>query len=68
MLTTIHGDCEAVFASVGEVFAENFRSRGEVGAAVCVYKDGKKVVDLWGGITDPQSGKPWVEDTLVSMM
>ena len=30
-------------------FEENFRSRGETSASVCVYKDGRPVVDLWGG-------------------
>lgn len=67
-LANIHGQCDAGFAAVGEVFAENFHSRGEIGAAVCVYKDGKKVVDLWGGITDLETGNPWVKDTIVCMM
>jgi CubicO group peptidase (beta-lactamase class C family) len=64
----IEGQCDSAFASVRAAFAENFERRGEVGAAVCVYSAGRKVVDLWGGLADPQSGRPWQRDTLVCMM
>jgi CubicO group peptidase (beta-lactamase class C family) len=53
------------FASVAEEFERNFSDRGEVGASVCVTVDGEPVVDLWGGIADPETGAPWNEDTLV---
>jgi CubicO group peptidase (beta-lactamase class C family) len=33
------------------------------GAALCVYRRGRKVVDLWGGVRD-QSGRPWTADTM----
>ena len=51
MTTTapIHGQCDPRFTAVREAFADNFATRGEVGAAVCVYVEGKPVVDLWGG-------------------
>jgi CubicO group peptidase (beta-lactamase class C family) len=52
-------------APVAEAFAENFRARGEMGAALCVYHRGEKVVDLWGGVRDTRSGAPWEEDTMV---
>jgi CubicO group peptidase (beta-lactamase class C family) len=35
-----------------------------VGAAVCVYRHGRKVVDLWGGLADAGTGRPWTRDTL----
>ena len=54
----IHGSCDPEFTSVQEAFADNFRRRGEIGAAVCVYKDGKKVVDLWGGFKDVEKTEP----------
>ena len=44
----IHGQCDPRFTAVREAFAENFATRGEVGAAVCAYVEGKPVVDLWG--------------------
>jgi CubicO group peptidase (beta-lactamase class C family) len=63
----IQGSCDAEFAAVRETFADNFRRRGEIGAAVCVYKDGKKVVDLWGGHKDVAKTVPWDKDTIVIM-
>jgi CubicO group peptidase (beta-lactamase class C family) len=65
---TINGLCDSGFARVGEAFAANFAERGEVGAAVCVYADGRKVVDLWGGYRDAARTLPWEQDTLVCMM
>ena len=60
----IEGTCDARFARVQEEFAENFRSRGELGAAVHVTIEGRPVVDLWGGIADHRSGAPWRADTM----
>lgn len=67
-MTTIHGHCEPAFARLREEFARNFSERQEVGAAVCLYSDGRPVVDLWAGVADPVSGRPWERDTLVCMM
>jgi CubicO group peptidase (beta-lactamase class C family) len=61
----VHGTVERGFEPVRAVFAENFRRRGELGAAVAVYQHGRKVVDLWGGVRDAESGEPWQQDTLV---
>ncbi|MET4923060.1 serine hydrolase [Streptomyces sp. PSRA5] len=64
----VEGTCEPGFARVRKAFEENFRRRGEVGASVCVYHDGKKVVDLWGGVADPAAKRAWYRDTTVGMM
>ncbi len=61
----IHGTVSAAFQPVREVFAENFSSRDELGAAFCVYHCGGKVVDLWGGIRNVATGEPWEKDTMV---
>jgi CubicO group peptidase (beta-lactamase class C family) len=50
---------------LAEVFARNFATRGEIGAAVAVQHRGELVADLWGGIRDPATGAPWEEDTMV---
>ena len=63
----IEGFCNSEFASFEETFYENFSSRKEIGAGVCVYKDGEKVVDLWGGHKDEDRQSPWVEETIVLM-
>jgi CubicO group peptidase (beta-lactamase class C family) len=62
---TAQGTAAPRFASVREEFERNFAERGEVGASVCVTVDGETVVDLWGGIADPDTQVPWNEDTLV---
>ena len=62
-----NGDCAAPFDHVRAEFERNFAERGEVGAAVCVYHDGEKVVDLWGGYKDLARTQPWEQDTIVIM-
>ena len=47
------------------MFAENFARRRELGGACCAYHRGEKVVDLWGGIRNKQTGEPWEQDTMV---
>lgn len=51
------------FEPVAEAFAANFAEGSEVGAAVSVYLHGRPVVDLWGGLADPGTGRPWERDT-----
>ncbi len=63
----IHGSCDARFAPVREALAENFRHRGEIGAAVSVTLDGRPVVEVWGGWKDREKGRPWEADTLVDV-
>jgi CubicO group peptidase (beta-lactamase class C family) len=40
------GACDARFSAVRDAFTDNFAKHGDVGAAVCVYVDGKPPVDL----------------------
>ena len=61
----ICGDVAPGFEPVREEFGRNFSERGELGAACCAYARGEKVVDLWGGSRDRNTGAPWEEDTLV---
>jgi CubicO group peptidase (beta-lactamase class C family) len=62
---SIEGSVSSGFEPVREAFVENFTHRGELGAACCIYQDGEKVVDLWGGVRDPASDEPWRADTMV---
>lgn len=61
----VEGHVSPGFEGVREVFAENFALRRELGSACCAYHNGKKVVDLWGGIRNKQTGEPWERDTMV---
>lgn len=57
--TGLHGDVEPGFEPVADVFLENFRSRGDLGSACAVYVDGRRVVDVWAGVADARTGRPW---------
>jgi CubicO group peptidase (beta-lactamase class C family) len=61
----IYGRVSRGFEVVREAFAENFVRRGELGGACCVFHLGEKVVDLWGGIRNRQTGEAWEENTMV---
>jgi CubicO group peptidase (beta-lactamase class C family) len=64
-MARVHGFALAGYESVREAFAASFDEHGEIGAACSLYRRGQPVVDLWGGLADPSSGRPWQEDTLV---
>ena len=53
------------FEPVLEAFTNNFVNHGDVGAAFSLYHHGERVVDLWGGVTDAESGNNWAEDNIV---
>ncbi|GHA06102.1 esterase [Streptomyces echinoruber] len=59
----VHGTVAAGFEPVREAFVRNFALRGERGAAVAVYRDGHRVVDLWGGTKDVDGTAPWERGT-----
>ncbi|MEW2251067.1 serine hydrolase domain-containing protein [Streptomyces sp. NPDC006975] len=63
----VHGHCDPRFTAVREAFEENFRQRGELGAAVAVTVGGVTVVDLWGGWADAARTRPWERDTVVNV-
>jgi CubicO group peptidase (beta-lactamase class C family) len=52
------------FEGVAEAFAENFERHGDKGASLGVYVDGELKVDLWGGVADVTTGRPWTADTV----
>src|SRR6185503_1335691 len=61
---TSHGLCTAQFEPVRDELERNFAERGEIGASVCVTIDGETVVDLWGGLAEPATGREWDRDTI----
>jgi CubicO group peptidase (beta-lactamase class C family) len=52
------------FEPVAAAFQRNFDELGDLGAAVCIYRDGERVVDLWGGVADPKTARAYGADTL----
>ncbi|MCV7191460.1 serine hydrolase domain-containing protein [Mycolicibacterium brumae] len=61
------GGVDEGYGRVADAFRANLSSGQEVGAAFSVYRDGRKVVDLWGGYRDGVTGAPWTQDTVVNM-
>ncbi|WP_405885675.1 beta-lactamase family protein [Streptomyces sp. NBC_01136] len=62
----VNGTVAEGFEPVREAFVRNFDTLGERGAAVAVYRDGRKVVDLWAGVRDVDGAAdsaPWERDT-----
>ncbi|MFE1171586.1 serine hydrolase domain-containing protein [Streptomyces sp. NPDC058773] len=67
-MVDVQGTVEDGFEPVRDAFMANFARRGERGAAVAVYRHGRKVVDLWAGTKDgdgPADGTaaPWEAGT-----
>jgi len=62
---TVEGYVSRGYEEVREAFADNFAHRQELGGACCAYRRGEKVVDLWGGIRNQETGEPWERDTMV---
>jgi len=60
----IQGEWEPQFAPVAEAFKHNFQSGLEAGASIGIYFRGKPVVDLWGGVADPELQRPWERHTI----
>ncbi|GAB91709.1 serine hydrolase domain-containing protein [Gordonia rhizosphera] len=59
---SVAGHCDEQFGEVANTF-RNQIDRTDGGAAVAVYHRGRLVVDLWGGVRNPE-GDPWQRDTL----
>lgn len=45
----VQGTVADGFEPVRDAFTQNFTERGDRGAALTVYRDGRPIVDLWGG-------------------
>ncbi|MET9133961.1 serine hydrolase domain-containing protein [Streptomyces antibioticus] len=59
----VHGAVAEGYEPVREAFVRNFETLGDRGAAVAVYRDGHKVVDLWGGTRDVDGTAAWERGT-----
>ncbi|MFG3101647.1 serine hydrolase domain-containing protein [Streptomyces sp. NPDC048182] len=59
----VRGTVAGGFEPVRDAFVRNFGALGDRGAAVAVYRDGRKVVDLWAGTKDVDGTEPWQRGT-----
>lgn len=59
----IGGVADDAYGLVIDAFVANFIERGDLGAGCTVYRGGRVVVDVWGGIADTRTGRAWGPDT-----
>ena len=52
-------------ARLEEAFDRNFAERGEMGASVSVWQNGREVASLSRGWCEREDERPWTDDTLV---
>lgn len=67
MTARTQGECSTAFEEVHRVFETSFETKQELGASLCVWHRGEKVIDLWGGYVDKARTQAWERDTLCTM-
>ncbi|NKB26124.1 MAG: serine hydrolase [Rhodobacteraceae bacterium] len=60
---SIQGTCDPAFAPVADVFGNSVATGAERGA-LCLRVNGRNVVNLFGGMAQPETDMPWRSDTL----
>jgi CubicO group peptidase (beta-lactamase class C family) len=58
-------DADLLCAKIQPLFEDNFAARGELGAAISIWRNGEPLFDLHGGFRDSQRQQPWTDDTIV---
>lgn len=59
----VWGHVDEGYGIVLDTFIRNFTEYRDLGAGCAVVRDGRPIVDLWGGIADARSGRAWASDT-----
>jgi CubicO group peptidase (beta-lactamase class C family) len=62
----ISGYCEEKYVPVKKIFESYFFKQEEIGASFAIYKEGKPLIDLWGGHKSENNEK-WEENTIVNL-
>ncbi len=62
----INGYCEEKYIPVRKIFEDYFLKQEEIGASFAIYKEGKALIDLHGGLKN-KNNKNWDENTIVNV-
>jgi CubicO group peptidase (beta-lactamase class C family) len=62
----INGYCEEKYIPVRKIFEDYFLKQEEIGASFAIYKEGKPLIDLYGGFKN-KNNKNWQENTIVNV-
>ncbi len=63
MTVSVAGAVKAGFEPVAQAFERAFDGHPAMGAALNILVRGETVVDLWAGVADARTGRPWLRDT-----
>ena len=61
----VQGFCEKKFLEIKEIFSNSFKNLTETGASFSIVQNKKKIISLYGGVTNSQNN-PWNEKTIVN--
>lgn len=61
------GHCDPRFSELQTLLKRNVESGDELGASICVNLDGKDIVDIWAGYTEPSRTTLWDKNTIVNV-
>lgn len=64
MSPVVTGEAAPGFEEVRDAFSAAFEGKPRMGAALAIRHAGRPVVDLWGGVADARTGRPWERDTV----
>ena len=62
----INGYCEEKYNPVKKIFEDYFLKHEEIGASFAIYKEGKPLIDLYGGFKN-KNNENWEENTIVNV-
>ena len=60
-----HAEVGRLRAAMEDVFARNFRERGELGASASIWLHGREIVSISGGHMNRERTREWTGETLV---
>ncbi|MFN3257766.1 MAG: serine hydrolase domain-containing protein [Ilumatobacter sp.] len=63
-MVEINGHVATGYQAVADAFEQNFVEFPELGAGFALYADGELKVDVWAGVADKATGRPWDDRTL----
>jgi CubicO group peptidase (beta-lactamase class C family) len=63
----VNGTYDDRFEPLISELDRQIESGGELGASIAIAIEGETVVDVWGGVADPQTGAAWERDTITNV-
>src|SRR5574341_1809548 len=57
------GNVSSRFEPVREILEKQLADGRQLGVALAIYHRGEPVMDVWDGIADETTGKPWERET-----